>query len=160
MCFLHHILEIFHGLSLALQSSKINWVSTRYEVQSALILLSDINRVEILKKAGTVCDKFDTDLNATGASKMRNSKNYDPNSFLNELIIKNTCIIKEEFLFSFNEKTLNLLASLEGLDASSKNYLNPDSFQAVIEHYPKLIINETLLQIECKRAKMLVKDGN
>ena len=53
----------------------------------------------------------------------------------------------------FNEQNMALLKGLDGLDELSADWLSFPKLRTLVEHFPCLNINKTVLEMECLKVK-------
>ena len=61
--------------------------------------------------------------------------------------------IEEEFRVRFEEKNIEIMRGLQGLDFSKEEYLDIETLDILINHFECLNVNRSILAIEIARAK-------
>ena len=91
---------------------------------------------------------------------LRSNNLYDPKLFCQELKEKSINNIIKEFDRRFSKGNIQLLSSLDSLDASKQAYLDFDAITYIAEHFKNCITFDfMLLKNESERAKIVLKDG-
>ena len=173
LIFLHNILAITDGLNKHLQDTNVDWKAAQTELNVCKKLLADIAVTDLEESVLGVCsdisitteyedpiyatrrtlsDYFKMTTNqgkATVKSLLENLKNQTVKKLLTELDHR------------FSNMNSTIVASLDSLDAHSPNYLDYDKLKPLLENYEADVeINHTLLQSECKRAKLMAQEGS
>ena len=80
-----------------------------------------------------------------------------PQDFCSSLKSKTIPLVLSEINQRFSDSNINILATLDSLDASNDNYLDYITSLPLIEHYQqKIEFDHHLMKSEFERAKMII----
>jgi hypothetical protein len=164
-----------HGFSTALQKETINWVSAKSELETCKALLAQLSVEEVTEKVCSVCldvgitPEYEDPIHAT-RSKRRVSDYFrvEPadgritiSGKVKKLIEISTNKLLKDLEHRFQSLSTPLFTSLLSLDAASKEkFLDFNTMLPILKQYQSRIpVNKTLLEVECKRAKVMCETG-
>ena len=162
LVFLHEVLGKIQTLILCMQEKNIKWISIVSEIHAIKQQLEMINISEIIGKASIKCSEIGITINYEDPlQSLRSNSLYDPKLFCQEQKEKSINNITKEFDRRFSKGNIQLLSSLDSLDASKQAYLDFDAITYIAEHFKNCITFDfMLLKNESERAKIVPKDGH
>ena len=165
-----------HGFSTVLQKENINWVAARGELEICKTLLKNLSAEEITEKVYSVCSEIGITAEYEDPTHNTRSKRKVTDYFKVDAAETRTSIEdKVKKLIDTSNKKFNkdldhrfeslsspLFSSLLSLDASAKEkFLDFQTMLPILNQYESRIdVNKTLLEIECKRAKVMCETGS
>ena len=157
LVFLHEVLGKIQNLNLCMQEKNIKWIAIVSEIHAIKQQLEMINISEIIGKASIKCSEVGITINYEDhLQSLRSNNLYDPKLFCQELKEKSINNIIKEFDRSFSKDNIQLLSSLNSLDASKQAYLEFDTITYIAEHFKNCITFDfMLLKNESERAKIV-----
>ena len=161
LAFFSQNLGTTYGLNVVLHERKIDWIMASSEIQITNRIFKDISKSEILKYASKICDHIGISLSTRNISRsIKVSEKIYAEQVLDKLHNVAIPCIMNELQARFGVDSSRLLASFEGLNASSESLLDSKSLEPVVRHYGEALnINKSLLNIELTRAKIAPHDG-
>jgi hypothetical protein len=173
LLFLHHVLAITDGLNKHLQERTIDWKAARCELDVSKQLLSSMSVSKIEEKVISLCSdisittEYEDPIHATRktVSDYFRLSTADGRATVSSKLekYKDTTVKKllKELDHRFNNMSSILIASLNSLDAHSPQYLDYVAMQPLLKNYQNVLdINNTLLEAECDRAKLMHERGS
>ena len=168
-----YLAEMFY-LSKELQSEDINWIDVQYEIEQVKQFISTIDNDKLCTEASIHCEKIGIPLNISElelpihATRSAATNNAVSRTRTEKTIkdLNSSCMkqkIKEEFRVCFEEKNIEIMRGLQGLDASEDEYLDIETLDILINHFECLNVNRSILATEIakvdfeKRSENLMK---
>lgn len=159
--FLQKILTITNGLTLVLESEKINWTVANAEVNNCIALLQKIDDSDILKMTEEFAEQNSLNLRTEFEFRQdRQNKEYTIELFTKRLVTSSITMLTDEFQGKFSPETTGILSCMCTLDPNSASYLSFEAMQPLLMHYKNTTVFDVeLLEIELQRAEMMIKLG-